>query len=321
MPVYLGCTPLGQISTPANLVRIKDSANDIGRDGKVMELVSLNLRGAVLPITRFVAPVDAYLSWARHRFFHPEYLDYSQIASNPSLFDSWDMCVKLSGSVDWTDQQQASRGLRALSQLLRSAECDRFQEYEVDRIIDDVRLACKEDGFVFLEDSRTISQAGAIPLNELDLRGLSTTDGIYEKIKKINRALTNDKDNLEVIAFSKDLMEATAAAILQERGRSVEEVRDLQMTECCNSAIKAVGINNDTGSGKIADGLTLIRKALSKLVEGAGQMRREDTDEGHGMPGARFASDAQAQLALSTALLWCRYVLDKFRDQEELAPF
>lgn len=286
-----------------------------------MELVSLNLRGAVLPIAHFVAPVDVYLCWARHRFFHPEYLDHAQIAGNPSLFDPWDMCVKLSGSVDWTDQEQASNGLRALSQLLRSAVAERSQEYEIDKIIEDVRLACNEDGFVFQEDSRTISQANAILLDELDLRGLSTTDGIYEKIKKINRALTNDRDNLEVIAFSKDLMEATAAAILLELGRPVEEVKVLRMAERCNTAMNMVGITNGTGSGKIAEGLTLIRKALSKLVEGAGQMRREDTDEGHGMPVTRFASDAQAQLALSTALLWCGYVLGKFHEQEELAPF
>ena len=49
-------------------------------------------------------------------------------------------------------------------------------------------------------------------------------------------------------------------------------------------------------------------------------MRREDTDEGHGMAGLRAASDSQANLALSSALLWCHYLLDRF-NEKRAAPF
>lgn len=81
-----------------------------------------------------------------------------------------------------------------------------------------------------------------------------------------------------------------------------------------------LGITSDNGSGKIAEGLTLTRKALNKIVEGASEMRREDTDEGHGMAGVRVVNDSQAKLAISSALLWCHYILDKFHE-ESSAPF
>lgn len=286
-----------------------------------MDLVSRNVRGAVLGMASYVTPIEAYMSWARFGFTHPEYPDPVQIQSNPSLYNSWDICSALSRSVNWSNQEQASRGLRALSQIVRSAACGQFDdESDFAQILDDIRVACKEDGFEFQDDPRTISQTKAIPLDELNLEGLSTTDGIYAKIKKINRALTNDRDNLEVIGFSKDLMEATAGAILKERGHSEKEVRGMNATTRCSQAMAIVGITTDNGSGKIAQGLTLLRKAMNKLVEGASEMRREDTDEGHGMPGTRFASDGQAQLALSTALLWCHYVLDKFHEGESV-PF
>ena len=286
-----------------------------------MDLVSRNVRGAVLGMASYVTPIEAYMSWARFGFTHPEYPDPVQIQSNPSLYNSWDICSALSRSVDWSNQEQASRGLRALSQFVRSAACGQFDdEYDFAQILDDIRVACKEDGFEFQDDPRTISQTKAIPLDELNLEGLSTTDGIYAKIKKINRALTNDRDNLEVIGFSKDLMEATAGAILKERGLSEKKVRGMNATTRCSQAMAIVGITTDNGSGKIAEGLTLLRKAMNKLVEGASEMRREDTDEGHGMPGTRFASDGQAQLSLSTALLWCHYVLDKFHEGDSV-PF
>lgn len=146
------------------------------------------------------------------------------------------------------------------------------------------------------------------------------TDGIYRKIKQINRALVRDKDNLEVIGFSKDLMEATASAVLQERGHSAESVRNMKAAERCSRAMAELGITSDNGSGKIAEGLTLTRKALNKIVEGASEMRREDTDEGHGMAGVRVVNDSQAKLAISSALLWCHYILDKFHE-ESSAPF
>lgn len=37
-----------------------------------MDLVNPNIRGAVLALSSYVSPVDMYMSWARHRFFHSE---------------------------------------------------------------------------------------------------------------------------------------------------------------------------------------------------------------------------------------------------------
>lgn len=286
-----------------------------------LDLVSLNIRGAVLALSPYVTAVDAYMSWARHGFFHPEYNNPATIRQNPGFYDSLEIFSALSQNVKWNDQDQATRGLRALSQFARTAACDDYDdEREFNRILDDIRIVCEEDGFEFTEDPRTITHGYAIPLDELKLDGLSTTDGIYRKIKQINRALVRDKDNLEVIGFSKDLMEATASAVLQERGQSVESVRNMKAAERCSRAMAELGITSDSGSGKIVEGLALTRKALNKIVAGVSEMRREDTDEGHGMAGVRVVSDSQAKLAISSALLWCHYILDKFHE-ESSAPF
>ena len=138
----------------------------------------------------------------------------------------------LSQRVDWSDQEQASRGLRSLSQIIRMASTNEFSdEYEFNLKISDIRTACQEDGFEFKENPYTITHGDAIPLDELKLDGLSTTEGIYRKIKQLNRALVRDRDNLEVIGFSKDLMEATADAVLQELGHPEELVRKMQAAE------------------------------------------------------------------------------------------
>lgn len=53
-----------------------------------LDLVSLNIRGAVLALSPYVTAVDAYMSWARHGFFHPEYNDPATIRQNPGFYDS-----------------------------------------------------------------------------------------------------------------------------------------------------------------------------------------------------------------------------------------
>lgn len=286
-----------------------------------MDLVSPNIRGAVLSIAQYVAPFEAYMSWSRHRFIDPDNRKPTDILSDPSMYDSVEIFATFSRSVDWTNQEEASRGLRALSQFIRSAECDHYEdEYSFTRKIEDIRTACIEDGFEYKDDPRTISKTNSVALGELNLDGLSTTEGIYLKLKKIDRALVRDQDNLEVIAYSKDLMEAVAGAVLQQRGQSDESIRRMNAASRCHNAMTLVGITTDNGQGKVAEGLTLFRRGMNKLVEGITAMRREDTDEGHGMPGVRTASDTQAQLALSAALLWCHYILDNLRS-EQSAPF
>lgn len=286
-----------------------------------MDLVSWNVRGAVGELSDFVSPIEAYMSWARHGFIHAEYKDAVSIKQNPNLYDSFEIFTHLSQNVKWNNADQASRGLRALSQFTRYASCEAYDdEFELTRKLEDLRIACEEDGFSFDMDPRTISQKYAVPLDEFNLEGLTTTTGIHRKLKKLNRALVREKDNLEVIGLSKDLMEATAYAILLEKGLSTERVRKMKAAERCSHAMESLGITANNGSGKTAEGLTLIRKALNKIVEGSAEMRRNDTDEGHGTAGVKLATDAQANLALASALMWCHFVLDKFHEGDP-APF
>lgn len=288
----------------------------------MQDLVSPNIRGAVLALCPFVAPAQAYLSWSRNGFYHPDYNNVSALYQNPGIFSSIDIFATMSKNVDWSDADQAVRGLKALSLTIRSATLDEGFDFEGDffRAIDEVRLACIEDGFVFSENPYTISHGDAIALDELNLAALSTVEGIQRKIKKINISLLKEKDNAEVVALSKDLMEAVAAAVLLERRYTEEKVRKMTVGERCGNALKELGITGDNGAGKIVEGLNFIRKALNKISMGVAEMRRDDTDEGHGMPEVRVVSDGQARLALQASLLWSNYVLDELHDQS-LPPF
>lgn len=274
-----------------------------------------------MALAPYVTPFNACMSWARHSFIHPDYPAPNELSQNPSLYDSFDIGSAYSRQVNWQDPEEASRGLRALSQFARYAN---FEDFDDERcflsLLEDLKLACIEDGFEFLDNPRTISQEKLISINELDLTDIGTTKGIQRKIKKINRAMVRDKDNLEVISYSKDLMEAVAGAVLKELGISEEEVRKMRAVERCNRALTELGVTTDNGVGKVAEGLTLLRRGLNKITEGLVAMRREDTDEGHGMPGERFATDTQAKLAVSGALLWSHFLLDKYHERNT-APF
>lgn len=286
-----------------------------------MELVSQNVRGAVLALAPYVTPFEACMSWVRFKFSHPEYSTPNELRQNPGLYDSFDIGSTYSRQVNWQDPEEASRGLRALTQFTRYAT---LQSLDDERpflfLLEDLKRACVEDGFEFQENPRTISQGKSISLDELDLTDISTTAGIQRKIKKINRAIVKDKDNLEVISYSKDLMEAVAGAVLKELGTSEETIRNMPAVERCSMALTELGVTTENGEGKVADGMTLLRKGLNKIAEGLAAMRREDTDEGHGMPGERFATDTQAQLAVSGALLWSDFLLNKYHERST-APF
>lgn len=280
-----------------------------------MELVSRNVRGAVLTLSPYVSPFDACMSWVRYGFLNRDYPEPNELMHNPNLYDSFEIGSAYSRQVDWRDSEEASRGLRALTQFVRYAKCEDFDDERSFRLLlEDLENACREDGFEFIENPPTISQSRGISISEMNLSEISTVSGIQRKVKKLNRALVQEKDNLEVISYSKDLMEAVAGAVLMELNVPEQQVRDMQAVERCNKALSELGVTNKNGVGKVAEGLTSLRKGLNKIAEGVTEMRREDTDEGHGMPTERFVTDTQANLAVSGALLWCNFLLDKYHE-------
>lgn len=287
-----------------------------------MDLVSPNIRGAVLEVAEFVSPYHAVMSWKRHGFPNSDYDNLPTLQRNAAFYSPLDICASFSRNVDWCNAKEAERGLRALSEFIRYAEVDDWEdEVAFQRALEHVRVACIEDGFDFSEQPYTIRQnAGAVQLTELDLKGLKHISGINETIKKLNRAIVGDRDNAEVIGYSKDLMEAVADAILLEKGYEGSVVRNMKAQERCSEVMKSLDIVVDDGRGKVARGLSDIRKAMNLITDGVVTMRREDTDEGHGSAVRRVVKDSHASLALSAALLWSEYILETFRE-ENVAPF
>lgn len=291
----------------------------------LMDLVSRNIRIAIRSLHPHVTPETVFKSFERVGFEHPNNVTISDVIENPGFYDSLTLFEDFDRSVDWSDANEASQGLRALNWIFSLTDLDpdyEWREFQ-DRLYE-IEKAASEDGFTYDQVKREISQDNVISLDELNLESFSEASGVTALIKKINRAIIA-KDNEEIVGYCKSLMEAIAGAVLLTLDLSEDEVRKLQFGDRCSLAMEKLGIteNNGASSGdtKIALGLNLIRKGNNKIVEGIGQLRRDDTNAGHGMPTLTHVSDAQAQLAQFSALAWCHFIVSKHKEVKCKPPF
>ncbi|WP_025252287.1 abortive infection family protein [Corynebacterium vitaeruminis] len=286
-------------------------------------LVSRNIRYAISRFNPYVSQVDAFGCFYRYEFDHPDGVMAGDVQNNPGVFTTYGIFEAFDNHIDWSDPSQSQRGLRALSAFIRATYCDCPTDAEIlERLHRELKVACVEDGFTWDSSTGHIVVNRGVALDEFDLSGVTTIEGILDLMKKINRATTRDKDNAEVIGFSKNLMEAMADAVPRERGWQEDEVRGLKYQDRCSAVMKELGITEQSaGKGAVALGIGFVRKGLNKVVEGIGEMRRDDTNEGHGMANLKFVSDADAEFALRSAVNWCHFILETHRESSMVCPF
>lgn len=284
-------------------------------------LISLNVRGAVY---KLLGEVDAWTSinaWQRSGFGTPAALSDVTVL-NAFEYRSDEVFTVYRDYVDWTDRSQCESALQAMSVMVRRAKANVNDHW--DPFWDDyaeLERACREDGFTLDEDG-TLTQADVIDLEDFDLSGLKTTDGVMRSLKILNRALTaEDRDTVEVVSAAKELMEALAASVLKDRWYTDEQIDKLQFKDRCVEAQKALGVTDETGGGALASGLNLVRRGLNQTLEAIRKMRSDEAMAGHGNHRLGEVSGADAQLAVDTCRAWCRYILELHRSAPVEAPF
>ncbi|MDN6814642.1 MAG: abortive infection family protein [Corynebacterium variabile] len=284
-------------------------------------LISTNIRGAVY---KLLGEVDAWTSinaWKRYEFGTPAALS-DVTAVNASEYRSDAVFTIYRDYVDWTERVNFKRALQAMSVMIRRAKTnvdDHWDPFRDDYA--ELERACREDGFTLNEDG-TITQADVIDLEDLDLSGLKTTDGVMRSLKILNRALTaEEQDTVAVVSAAKELMEAVAASVLKDRWYTDEQIDRLQFKDRCVEVQKALGVTDETGGGAMAGGLNLVRKGLNQVLEAMRKIRSEEAMGGHGNHRVGEVSDPDAQLAVDTCRAWCRYILGLHRSVPEAVPF
>lgn len=296
--------------------------SEVPRHSKSDPLVSENIRGAVYMLVPRVDPWSVINAWQRAGFGTP--VGLSGITSrNAYKHDSESIFTVYAHQVDWTGVDQSSRALKALSTITRKAHDnvdDSFDSFWAD--YRELEIACTDDGFN-LSDNGTITQAGGIRLDDLDLSQLSSTEGVLREVKRLNRAMSTDRDMSDVVGHAKNLMEAVAASLLKDFGMDDAAIRKLQVQNRAAKVHELLEINKSTGVGKTTDGLESIRKGLNKLIDGVKDLRTQESVAGHGLHVVPDIPRADAQLAIDASLAWCRYVIETFnrKQGEAESPF
>lgn len=224
-------------------------------------------------------------------------------------------------AVEWTNPGHCLRAIKAMSTITRRArnfaeDYDRtfWTEYR------ELEIACHEDGFE-LQENGTIGQASVVSLDDFEIGSLWQLEGVMHTVKRLNRAITTDRDPSDIVGYAKNLTEAVSAAILSDLGMKDEDIRDLKVQERTSEVQKRLGINDpDTELGAITTGLEEIKKGLNKVIMGISKLRNT-TDAGHANHVLPDVNEVHAHLAVDAALAWCRFALGVYEQQKNTPPF
>lgn len=119
------------------------------------------------------------------------------------------------------------------------------------------------------------------------------------------------------IGTAKELVESTAKAVLQERGREADDKDDLPIL--VKRSQEAIGLHpGSVQPGPDSTGaVKRILGGLSSIVIGLGELRNRGYGTGHGPKGERVGlRPRHAQLAVNAAVTWCSVMLDTLADPE-----
>jgi hypothetical protein len=134
-------------------------------------------------------------------------------------------------------------------------------------------------------------------------------ESITSCLDRLERASRDDDSSL-VVGSAKELVEAMAKVVLQERGETVGSGADY--TEVLTKAYKALdrqpgqGLAADPGVREIAQGAKTIASQLGSL--------RNQYGTGHGRAGAPQVPDELVLVSVDAALLWSRWAARRLED-------
>jgi hypothetical protein len=207
-------------------------------------------------------------------------------------------------AVDWTDERQVGRALRAVEWLLHGTRGPN---------VDNFFASLRRDGYIVDPSTGRITSAGPrFPTGSL--ANLKDPSAIREHLDRIQHAVVDDP--ALAIGSAKELIESTAKVALSERGLPVKEKDDVPAL--VRQAQQALSLHT-SASTPGPDGTDPVKKilgAVSGIAIGVAELRNR-AGTGHGPAATRAGLRARhAHLAVNAALTWCHLVLDTLADPE-----
>ena len=202
-------------------------------------------------------------------------------------------------AADLTNPEVVSRVLRAVSQLVKlyraSRDCD---EEKLVRL----QMVLEADGFHMDASGSPVTALGDLAVAATTT--LAEVSGIRAELLRLQNAIDNDPS--VTIGKAKNLVEATAKAILSQTGGTAG--KDDSLTALARRAAEALNVHPQ-GAGDRKHVRNLLGR-LSGMVDDLMQLRNEVGD-GHGAAVAPTDIDRRhGRIAAWAAIAWCSFMLD-----------
>ncbi|MDU0294417.1 abortive infection family protein [Saccharothrix longispora] len=151
-------------------------------------------------------------------------------------------------------------------------------------------------------------------LRELAEDVLEDPSAIVVELGRVRQLLRTDPS--AAIGKSKNMIEATAKAVLVACGKPIEENYKKSMVKLANAAVEALGLNpNPHGDSAEAEVDRLLKQMASSVT-----VLRNKIGDGHATETAVNGVELRhGRLVVRTALAWCLFMLDTLRDIQEAA--
>lgn len=275
-------------------------------DGR-RDLISRQTRRAFRDLSTDVVVRAIAEYWEDQRFTAVEDPSSQETSVRRRKFDEY------ANQVDWSDLDQVDRALRVFEHILRFFHREaNFQP----GTFDEVRGCLDEDG-LRLDDHYKIAWHSA-PGHELsgierNLTNLTDASGIRVELERARRHAPSDP--AAAIGAAKQLIEATAKVVLNERGIAVDG--NAKVPALIKQAQEALRLHpSQTTAGP--DGTDPVKKILggvSAIAIGVAELRNLGYGTGHGQASAPTGLGVRhAHLAVYAAITWCKIILDTLDD-------
>lgn len=242
--------------------------------------------------------------WQDEQFTPDPSVETTVTGVRRSTYDSY------ANTVDWTDLRQVERVLRVFESILRY---HRRQPGHDPKSFEEVRETLADDGLRL--DDRYRIQWECNPTLEPRLANLTDPTGIRAELERVRRALPDDPAG--AIGAAKQLIEATAKVVLQERGQPVDDRADIP--ELIKEAQQALRLHpSSAASGPDGSGaLKKILGGVTAIAIGIAELRNRGYGSGHGQTRAPAGLGTRhAHLAVNAATTWCQILLDTLADPD-----
>ena len=128
---------------------------------------------------------------------------------------------------------------------------------------------------------------------------------IRQELARLERALPDDTGAL--IGRAKNLIEATAKAVLALRGEPVSDKDEVPALVA--KASQALGVHVTQAAGPQLEQVKRVLGRLHPLTQDVAELRNRAGD-GHGMTGVPAVDAAVGRLAARSAIAWCAFMLE-----------